>query len=235
MKICWDNLEKLRLNSKGNLVVGKTIYIEKDRCKQCDKPYLTVKNKVSEYCCLACTKIGKSRPKEVCEKMSKTRIARGSSKGKRNPMFAKKFSDEHRQNISNALKNKYSGKKAYWYGKTLSKEHRKKVSKSRRGLLLGPDNPNWKGGISCEPYCSAWFDKEYKESIRKRDGGVCLNPYCNNNSECICIHHIDYNKKNCKPSNLITLCNSCNASANFNRKWHKAWYKAIIYRRYGGK
>lgn len=36
------------------------------------------------------------------------------------------------------------------------------------------------------------------------------------------IHHIDYDKKNSKESNLITLCNFCNISVNRNRKeWTK--------------
>jgi hypothetical protein len=33
----------------------------------------------------------------------------------------------------------------------------------------------------------------------------------------------DYDKKNCDPKNLITLCNSCHSKTNFNRK------KWIIY------
>ena len=34
----------------------------------------------------------------------------------------------------------------------------------------------------------------------------------------LAIHHIDYNKKNNKEENLITLCRSCNVKVNFNRK-----------------
>ena len=48
----------------------------------------------------------------------------------------------------------------------------------------------------------------------------------------LCIHHINYNKKDCKPKNLITLCKSCNSKANYDREWHKSWYKAIIYNKY---
>lgn len=98
--------------------------------------------------------------------------------------------------------------------------------------MSGPGHPNWKGGISCEPYCQDWT-KEYKEFIKERDGNKCLNPDCWGTSERLAIHHIDYNKKNCKPYNLITLCTSCNTRANTNRKWHEAWYKSIIFRRYG--
>jgi 5-methylcytosine-specific restriction endonuclease McrA len=33
---------------------------------------------------------------------------------------------------------------------------------------------------------------------------------------------IDYNKKNCNPENLITLCNKCHMKTNHNReKWIK--------------
>jgi DNA-directed RNA polymerase subunit RPC12/RpoP len=98
--------------------------------------------------------------------------------------------------------------------------------------ISGADHPNWKGGISCEPYCQDWT-KEYKEFIKERDGYKCLNPYCFRNSNRLCIHHIDYDKKNCKPSNLITLCTSCNSYANKDRGWHKDWYNAIIENRYG--
>ena len=97
----------------------------------------------------------------------------------------------------------------------------------------GENNPNWQGGISCEPYCDVWLDYEFKESIKERDKYICLNPYCFKQSNRLSIHHIDYNKKNCHPRNLITLCNSCNSFANFNREWHKSWYQALMYNRYG--
>ncbi len=95
--------------------------------------------------------------------------------------------------------------------------------------MFGPGNPSWKGGKSFEPYCEIWKDKEYKQSIRDRDGNRCLNPYCDSkNPKDLTIHHINYDKKNCKPSNLITICRSCNSKANTNRSWHRAWYQAIL-------
>jgi hypothetical protein len=86
--------------------------------------------------------------------------------------------------------------------------------------------------IACEPYCDAWADKEYKESIKERDGYKCLNPTCLCNSKRLGIHHINYNKKDCAPLNLITLCTSCNSRANSDRDWHKSWYQAVINKRY---
>ena len=97
--------------------------------------------------------------------------------------------------------------------------------------LCGSNNNAWRGGKSFEPYCADWT-KEYKNYIKERDGYRCLNPYCSGISERLNVHHIDYNKKNCKSNNLITLCVSCNAKANFDRRWHTKWYEAIIDRRY---
>lgn len=78
---------------------------------------------------------------------------------------------------------------------------------------------NWKGGKSLEEYTVNWTET-LRKSIRERDRYTC----------CVCgekqgdiahdVHHIDYNKKNCNPENLITLCHSCHSKTNKNRdKW----------------
>lgn len=97
----------------------------------------------------------------------------------------------------------------------------------------GSGHPNWQGGISCEPYCPVWSDKRYKNDIKIRDNNTCQNPYCYGTSSKLVIHHIDYDKKNCAPENLITLCNGCNSRANVDREWHKAWYKILMSKRCG--
>jgi hypothetical protein len=101
---------------------------------------------------------------------------------------------------------------------------------------MGEKHHNWCGGVANGPYCEIWKDQEYKQDIRERDGNRCLNPYCTSkNPNDFTIHHIDYNKQNCHPSNLITVCRSCNSRANTNRTWHKAWYQTIMKNRYGVK
>jgi hypothetical protein len=101
--------------------------------------------------------------------------------------------------------------------------------------LSGSGSPFWKGGISYEPYCAMWKDEEYKQDIKERDKNRCLNPCCDSKKpNDLTIHHIDYNKKNCHPTNLITVCRSCNSRANKDRDWHQTWYQAIIKNRYGG-
>jgi len=66
-----------------------------------------------------------------------------------------------------------------------------------------------------EPYAPEWTE-ELKESIRARDNYLCQ--MCGASGKEI--HHIDYDKKNCQPDNLITLCKSCHGKTF---KHHAYW------------
>lgn len=73
--------------------------------------------------------------------------------------------------------------------------------------------------VSREVY-SANFCKELKELIRIRDNHTCQ--MCGIEERILRrrlnVHHINYNKQDLKPSNLISLCDSCRSTTNFNRK-----------------
>ena len=99
-------------------------------------------------------------------------------------------------------------------------------------VLAGEKNPNWKGGIQYAPYPSIWGDPRFKAGIRERDNFTCQNPECQGGDERLVIHHIDYKKSNCDPTNLITLCNTCNVRANYNRDFWQAGYSEIIRLKY---
>lgn len=71
-------------------------------------------------------------------------------------------------------------------------------------------NPKWNGGVSKLPYSMDWT-QDLKDSIRKRDNYKCQK--CGAPQEefttKLCVHHIDENKKNCDPKNLVSLCIYC--------------------------
>jgi len=133
-----------------------------------------------------------------------------------------KHSKEHKRKISESLK----GRKR----KPFSENHRKKISESMKKYLENPEkHPNWRGGVSFESYPLEF--KRIRESIRKRDNYVCQ--LCSkkqkqNNNERFSIHHIDYNKTNNNPKNLISLCRSCNTEVNNDRKvWMRIFRRKI--------
>jgi hypothetical protein len=97
--------------------------------------------------------------------------------------------------------------------------------------ISGKNHYNWKGGVTYDPYCDVWKDRDFKKSILERDNYQCQNPDCWETSERLSVHHVNYNKKDCRPKNLITLCNSCNSRANFNREWQEIYYTEIMVRR----
>ena len=37
----------------------------------------------------------------------------------------------------------------------------------------------------------------------------------------------DYNKKNCDPTNLITLCRFCHAKTNYNRNYWMNYFQSL--------
>ncbi|MCJ7805162.1 HNH endonuclease [Patescibacteria group bacterium] len=93
----------------------------------------------------------------------------------------------------------------------------------------GAGNPRWLGGISFEPYTSA-FNEDLKETIRQRDEFCCQK--CGvPQIECItklAVHHIDYDKANSIPSNLISLCIGCNSLVNSNREYWINYFQFIL-------
>ena len=62
----------------------------------------------------------------------------------------------------------------------------------------------------------------------KRDNYTCQICRIPENGIKLHPHHIDYNKKNNDPSNLISLCRSCHAKTNFNRNWWTKYFQVII-------
>ena len=95
---------------------------------------------------------------------------------------------------------------------------------------IGKDHPCWKGGLSKLPYAEI-FTERLKESIRKRDKHICQLCHKTQKQQLkelnrkLSIHHIDYNKQNCKEKNLITLCHKCNSHVNKERNYWIKYFK----------
>lgn len=197
------------------------------KCKECGSLCLiSFRSKNGKYCNSSCA--NKSRM-----------IGNTISKGR-------KLSKSHKEKISISLIGNTRTKGRIIPEEELERRRGRKQSEKQKektrlrmmgnaysvGVNVGPNHPQWKGGISKEPYCCMWT-KEYKEEIKERDGYKCLNPHCWNKDYGLTIHHLDYNKKNCHPKNLITLCRSCNSRANKNENSWMALYQLILNQRYG--
>lgn len=86
--------------------------------------------------------------------------------------------------------------------------------------IFGKDSHAWLGGRSFEPY-GPEFNRGLKEQIRERDNYTCQVSGLYGNV----VHHIDYDKKNNHPSNLITLSNNWNSKVNSNRKYWMEYFQ----------
>ena len=170
---------------------------------------------------------GKKMSEESKRKMSE------SHKGK-------KLSEEHKRKMSERAKEKGLGK--WMLGRDLSKKTRIKIGLARMGkkcseetkrklseaakkreVRTGNKSPNWQGGLSFEPYSLDWT-KTLKRSIRERDKYTCKLCGEQQGDRAFSVHHIDYNKNNCNPENLITLCVNCHMKTNFKREY---WTKFL--------
>lgn len=115
-----------------------------------------------------------------------------------------------------------------FYGKSRC---RKCADKQHSLEMSGKNNPNYINGLSYSLYTSD-FNESIKKYIRERDNHICQNPDCNKtekeNKQALDVHHIDYNKENCKEENLISLCHNCNVKANYNRDYYFALFNYLI-------
>lgn len=159
-------------------------------------------------------------------------------RGEESPNFGKKASEETRNKISLGNIGKSRG-----LGKIKSEEHKQKIAQSKKGKKrkifskewkqsiakskIGDKNPNWNSGSSFEEY-GIEFNKELKQLILERDNYTCQCPDCEGKSTKLDTHHIDYNKKNNKPENLIILCMCCHMKTNFKRVYWLNYYQDII-------
>jgi 5-methylcytosine-specific restriction endonuclease McrA len=208
-------------NKKDKIKYSKKYYQEhKHKCLKCDN-MISGKSKL----CHSCAAI-----EHWNECPEHKEIQSKNVSGINNPMAGKV--PWNYKGIEKKCKCKDCGNKisktTYYRGKRcLSCAAKRKVKLGitcKKGDNVLENNKNWQGGISKLPYAPNWND-QLKETIRTRDNYTCQNCGMTEEEHIILylrnllIHHIDYNKKNCVETNLITTCNQCNSRANFNKEY----------------
>jgi 5-methylcytosine-specific restriction endonuclease McrA len=170
-----------------------------------------------------------------------TKLKRSISlKGNKNSL-GKKHSEEWKQKA----RDRYKGENNPMYGipsPMTGKHHSLEVREKIRQGKMGKNNPSfgkigeksyrWNGGTSFLPYDLNW-NRQFKESIKERDGCCML---CNTKfpeTLVFHIHHIDYNKENTTKENCITLCHSCHSKTNTHREDWKLKFYDILSKDYG--
>lgn len=197
---------------------------------------------------------GKHPTEETLKKMSE--VAKGkspsletraklsaASKGKKRAPFT----EEHKAKIALARKNQIITEetkaklsislKGHW-GPPCTEEHKKKLS-MLASLRTGNKNPNWRGGMSFEPYCPK-FNTDLKQRVKRFFEERCV--LCGNTRETgkrdLHVHHVEYNKAACcdgKPVHFAALCHRCHSKTNNERARWEAMLHQIIDEIYGGR
>jgi hypothetical protein len=162
MKICWDNLEKLRYNKDKDKWYDRSScsYVYMESCKNCGEPFLSCRGN-ELWCSKSCVTTNRVLSVSTREKISKSHIG-------------KKLSDEHKRKISKSH-----------IGKKLSEEHKRKVSIGNKGKLVseetkekmsiaqrGDNNHRWKGGyrLSGLPMYETYAPQlEWCEEVRRNE------------------------------------------------------------------
>jgi len=120
----------------------------------------------------------------------------------------------------------------------LTKETNETIKRMAENFT-GEKHPNWRGGISFEPYSKTW-NKEFRKSIKIRDNFMCQK--CSMIEEdCkkiflkpLDVHHVNYDKKLSIKENCITLCSRCHGETTTNNR--EAWisfYQIVLHDKYG--
>jgi hypothetical protein len=207
-----------------------------------------------------------SRP-EVAAKISKANSGEGNPMfgTKNTPEMKKKNSDYQKKRWSDPIFRQqmidcHSGSNsATWKGGpiqliceycgiTMIKSHNDGNQKKRhfcsmdcmhKGITVnGEKNPNWRGGITFEPYCPKWTP-ELRERIRAFFDYECLlcgKPQEDNKTKTgkifqLHCHHVFYNKQACcdrQEVHFAALCMNCHAKTGHNReRWQEIIHRII--------
>lgn len=94
---------------------------------------------------------------------------------------------------------------------------------------IGELNPNWRGGISFEPYCPK-FDEDLKERVREFFGKCCY--ICgigeSETGQKLDVHHVNYQKMACCEEEIkplfVPLCRKCHGKTHGDREYWEEFF-----------
>jgi len=132
---------------------------------------------------------------------------------------------EHQKKMQEPLRRR-------WESSKYRRHHSKRASKDRkrnwqdpkyRMKHLGEIHPNWRGGVSFEPYCEK-FNFQLKERVREKYGRRCVvcGKSAEENGRRLAVHHLDGNKmQGCEGQQwkLVPLCASCHSQLHNGKKF----------------
>lgn len=78
------------------------------------------------------------------------------------------------------------------------------------------------------------FNRKLKEKIRKRDNykcqvcGITQKEYKSKTNKHLSVHHIDYDRENCKENNLISICQKCHGRTKTNKQIWIDFFTSIV-------
>lgn len=94
----------------------------------------------------------------------------------------------------------------------------------------GENHWMWRGGESFTKYPQE-FNEELKENIRDRDGRICqMCLIAESETETknrLDVHHIDWDKQNLDPTNLISLCAVCHTKLHVKENIERNYFKKL--------
>jgi len=207
------------------LVCGKKFY----KSKNCS---LKVWNTTHKFCSIKCWykyKIGKKQSKEQIDKKTKYPrffICEICGKRIKNNKGLKliRFCSQKCHGISQLGSNLGFKKGNIPWNKGL-----KGVQVAWNKGIKGKESHAYQGGKSFEPY-GLEFNEDLKEVIRNRDRRKCQ--LCGKteleNEQKLDVHHIDYNKKNNDPINLVSLCRCCHSKTNTCRNYWIKYFDSLV-------
>jgi len=75
------------------------------------------------------------------------------------------------------------------------------------------------------PYTEKFYNKQYRYFLREQQDGKCFR--CKDDTNTLCLHHVDENKKNDSFENLIFVCRSCHSKIHNNKETMYSFNKEV--------